>query len=1227
MPLWLCPSRPLQVSELVHKSSMFPSLDYARVAIYFQLILDDESSDEAFEVVPNSEFCISRVAYSNNTSKYTIDNRNSTFTEVGVLLRSHGVDLDNNRFLILQGEVEMIAMMKPKGASEHEEGLLEYLEDIIGSNSFVPRIATATKDLDAVNEQRNEKVHRLKIAEKERDALSGAKAEAEAFLDKEKALRSKKNSLYQAYAHMSQMSMTDLSGKLETVQGKLAQEKAKLSDSEDRLKTIQQDYETTKTEHSTLEAELTKASTQHDSFERKDVKLQEDLRHTKANLKKAQQALSKEEKKLADTTKEAEALQAQLTKTETLLADFTAKKAAAEDEIAALMSANSGATAPIRAELEAKQGALAAAEKAAGGLFTEKELLANQMAILSSRPQKAQQEIAALTAKVEALRADKAEYAAKVTSLTATMASSKTQLTALEAQRDKLLAQEGAAQEALYGLLGEIESAKEVLSASKMANGSDRTINAILSAARGSLSHLGIVGRLGDLAAMPAKYDIAVSTACKHLNHLVVRTTEDAQAIIAYLRENSLGRASFIVMDQLADQAHLKPYSTPAGVMRLFDLLQDMDASLRPAWYLALSNTLVADDLDAAVAVAYNTSSAVRVVTLGGQLIDASGAMSGGGEVRKGGMRLQGAKGKAAHSVQASSVTEAQVAAMEGTLAQKQADLSALQANRQGVEAQIASLGAAVRAHGNDLTKATASLRHLEGQEEEAGRRAVALQTQAAPTPEEVAQLSALEASIQQVEAAITAASPGLRGLQAEAATLQRSILSFGGMDMAKLTSRIDSLTAQIDSLASSLTGKKVDMGNLTKTITKAQQALDKGAQDIEKNTSKLQALEAEALEMSADASKVLALVEQYRTQLISLEEVLITKQAAYATLKGSVSKILQVQVDLASEAERLSASLKEDTASRAHYLKEVEAIRKAAREQAKDLKEAVHAAVPAAPGAMDVDEPADEVEELPDYTAEQLDVLDTDALKKDISVLEAESRRLKDTVSMAALMEYLRKDAAYRVRLGELEGITVIRQGLLADLEALRSARLTAFMQGFTSISLYLKEMYQMLTLGGDAELELIDSLDPFTEGIIFSVRPVKKSWKSILNLSGGEKTLASLALVFALHYFKPTPLYVMDEIDAALDFKNVSIVANYIKERTKNAQFIIISLRNNMFELADRLVGIYKTNDHTKSITISPKLFDTMGLGGGKEEDRGREVAGKPKRVPLGDATNKVH
>jgi len=142
--------------------------------------------------------------------------------------------------------------------------------------------------------------------------------------------------------------------------------------------------------------------------------------------------------------------------------------------------------------------------------------------------------------------------------------------------------------------------------------------------------------------------------------------------------------------------------------------------------------------------------------------------------------------------------------------------------------------------------------------------------------------------------------------------------------------------------------------------------------------------------------------------------------------------------------------------------------------------------------------------------------------------------------------------------------------------------------MTGLRIISSRLKELYQLITVGGNAELELVDSLDPFSEGVLFSVMPPKKSWKSISNLSGGEKTLSSLALVFALHTYRPTPIYVMDEIDAALDHRNVAIIAAYIRQRTADAQFIVVSLRSNMFELADRLVGIYKTNNRTGSICM---------------------------------------
>ena len=263
-------------------------------------------------------------------------------------------------------------------------------------------------------------------------------------------------------------------------------------------------------------------------------------------------------------------------------------------------------------------------------------------------------------------------------------------------------------------------------------------------------------------------------------------------------------------------------------------------------------------------------------------------------------------------------------------------------------------------------------------------------------------------------------------------------------------------------------------------------------------------------------------------------------------------------------------------------------------------------------------------IESLVEFTDEELQdaLTNLDGIEAKIASLEDEKDTLKATVNMNALYQYLRKNAVYVKRMRDLKRITRRRDALRLEYDHLRDQRLKEFTSGFDVISLKLKEMYQMITLGGDAELELVDSLDPFSEGIVFSVRPPKKSWKNITNLSGGEKTLSSLALVFALHHYKPTALYVMDEIDAALDFKNVSIVANYIKERTKNAQFVIISLRNNMFELADRLVGIYKTHDCTKSVTVNPRKFDESTAG--KLKVAAAAAAEGTKRKILGDASN---
>jgi structural maintenance of chromosome 4 len=114
----------------------------------------------------------------------------------------------------------------------------------------------------------------------------------------------------------------------------------------------------------------------------------------------------------------------------------------------------------------------------------------------------------------------------------------------------------------------------------------------------------------------------------------------------------------------------------------------------------------------------------------------------------------------------------------------------------------------------------------------------------------------------------------------------------------------------------------------------------------------------------------------------------------------------------------------------------------------------------------------------------------------------------------LSVLKEYQKREEEFLRRAKDLEDVTAQRDAKKGEYDNLRKQRLDEFMKGFNFISLKLKEMYQMITLGGNAELELVDSMDPFSEGIIFSVMPPKKSWKNISNLSGGEKVRSLYSL-----------------------------------------------------------------------------------------------------------------
>jgi structural maintenance of chromosome 4 len=225
----------------------------------------------------------------------------------------------------------------------------------------------------------------------------------------------------------------------------------------------------------------------------------------------------------------------------------------------------------------------------------------------------------------------------------------------------------------------------------------------------------GIHGRLGDLGVIDARYDVAVTTACAQLEHIVVDTAETGQKCIAFLRAGGLGRATFLLLDQLGpvrDKAAAG--TTPEGVPRLFDLVTPKDPIYAPAFYAALRETLVARDLAQANRVAFGGPKRARVVTEDGNLIETTGLMSGGGaKPQRGGMGTAMLRGGAGPDDE---VTPQALAALDKERDACEAAWRAVQTRLQAAMAQRTPLAAALAKATTEASKAVMDVRAAEAE-------------------------------------------------------------------------------------------------------------------------------------------------------------------------------------------------------------------------------------------------------------------------------------------------------------------------------------------------------------------------------------------------------------------------------------------------------------------------------------------------------------------------------
>lgn len=611
---------------------------------------------------------------------------------------------------------------------------------------------------------------------------------------------------------------------------------------------------------------------------------------------------------------------------------------------------------------------------------------------------------------------------------------------------------------------------------------------------------------MGDLGTIDDQFDIAVSTACGALDHIVVDTTTTGQQCVDFLKQHRLGRATFIVLDKMHAPAGKQRY--PEGAQRLFDLVKPNEPRFAPAFYHGLRDTLVAEDLAQANRVAYNGPQRYRVVTLDGKLIDRSGTMSGGGQrVSRGGMSSR----VVAAAMADGPASPADIARLEGERQEAEAEWRQLVEEKQKVDAELHEKREMLpnhqmqmhRAH-LDLTSSKEQIELLKQRvahlEEEQARQASANAVDA--HAERAETLTALIATRQGELATLQTS---CAAIEADMEGLRSKILEVGGTALRAQKGRVDMIRDRLKQFATMRTRIKSKRAAADKQLKTSSSTVQSASTELEQITTEVEAV-------TTRLSTVSATLETLKRNHDALKETLVEKreatndiEAALKEKKEALKKWRKREVDLTQKiqvAQQAIGNAKKLQESLARSLAELKL-------NPLEFFLVLFFSFDHIYSKKTGSDEDESMEGLKQYTPEELAELDVPEMSARVSQLEAELGGL--TLNMDILRQYREREAEYNSRAQDLQAISEQRNQTLLEYDALRQQRLTEFMDGLANVSVKLKEMYQMITLGGNAELELVDSMDPFSEGIQFSVMPPQKSWKSISNLSGGEKVFLS--------------------------------------------------------------------------------------------------------------------
>ncbi len=633
----------------------------------------------------------------------------------------------------------------------------------------------------------------------------------------------------------------------------------------------------------------------------------------------------------------------------------------------------------------------------------------------------------------------------------------------------------------------------------------------------------GICGAVAQLGRVDERFQTALEIAAgARLGFLVVDHDKVAAQGIDILKRKRAGRATFLPLNAIR-APHFKPigkWERPDGFIDYAVNLIECDNKYQDVFAFVFGSTVVFETLGEA----RRHLGKFRMVTLGGEILESSGAMTGGSIRRQG--RLHFGRVEPAESEEAK------------VLRQR---LGEIQRILTGCNQAIAKAEAALSQHTKALTEARQS--HREGQ----------LHAQQAQT-----QLQQLQQRLDTARQQLTQATTEHQQAQVRLQDLEQSLPD--------QETRLQSLRQQLNAMEQSQAHTEWQQAQTQVRALEAQlgerQAALQNAQQQQKDLERQQTQLQEAIQTAQQQ------IEQIRQQ----QQTKINQQSDLAkqqeTLKG---EIVQTQGALA-ELDKTLAGEKTERDRKEHELREQRHQYQQLEWQQQKLQETQRQRHQQ---RTDLQAQMEEARaDLPDPLPEIPEDLTLEKLKQQLRSLQKRLEAM-EPVNMLALEEYERTQERLQELTDKLTTLEGERTELLLRIENFTTLRRNAFQEAFDAVNKNFQSIFAELS-DGDGHLQLDDPNDPFNGGLNLVAHPKGKAVRRLASMSGGEKSLTALSFIFALQRYRPSPFYAFDEVDMFLDGANVERLSKMIQHQAKQAQFIVVSLRRPMIEAAERTIGV---------------------------------------------------